>query len=189
ESTPWLSLSATSGTTPSSLSLSVNPTGLVVGSYLGTVTIAAAGATGSPQTVTVRFVVTNGEGLVVAPSSLRFTMMAGRPNPAPVGLDILNSGGGAISWSATSSASWLSVSPALGTTPATASASVNGTGLTQGTYRGLITVDAPGAASGSPAIVPVELVVQPGPGASCQPGAWYCERFDTLQEGDIGGQA
>ncbi len=49
----WLALSAASGTAPSSLSLSVNVTGLSAGTYNGAVTVTAAGAAGSPQTVNV----------------------------------------------------------------------------------------------------------------------------------------
>src|SRR6185503_20903771 len=48
-------------------------------------------------------------------------------------------------------------------------------------------VSAAGVA-GSPRHVPVQLTVQPGPGAPCPSEAWYCEPFDGLGEGDISGQ-
>jgi hypothetical protein len=52
----WLTLPATSGTAPSTLGIGVNTTGLAAGSYTDTVTISAAGAARSPQTVTVGLV-------------------------------------------------------------------------------------------------------------------------------------
>jgi len=52
----WLSALALGVTTPSTVSVSVNPAGLAPGTYNGTVTITASGATGSPQTVAVTLV-------------------------------------------------------------------------------------------------------------------------------------
>jgi hypothetical protein len=54
----WLSASPASGSAPGTVNVSVDPTGLAAGTYTGTVTIAAAGATGSPKTVAVTFTVT-----------------------------------------------------------------------------------------------------------------------------------
>src|SRR5262249_3070903 len=65
----------------------------------------------------------------VSPSSLSFTATAGGANPANQSLSITNTGGGTLNWSATSNASWLSVSPASGTAPSTLTASVDITGL------------------------------------------------------------
>lgn len=53
----WLTISPTSGTAPSSVTLSVNITGLAAGTYNGTITITAAGATNSPVSVPVTLVV------------------------------------------------------------------------------------------------------------------------------------
>jgi hypothetical protein len=49
----WLSAGPMNGTTPGTVNVTVNPAGLTAGTYNGTVTIASAGATGSPQTVQV----------------------------------------------------------------------------------------------------------------------------------------
>jgi uncharacterized protein (TIGR03437 family) len=43
----WLSVAPTSGTEPSSLSVSVNPTGLTAGSYTGTITISSSSQNGA----------------------------------------------------------------------------------------------------------------------------------------------
>jgi uncharacterized protein (TIGR03437 family) len=50
----WLSVSPTSGTTPATLLVSVNPTGLAAGAYSGTVTVTASGA---KQTISVELFV------------------------------------------------------------------------------------------------------------------------------------
>ncbi|MCU0238190.1 MAG: S8 family serine peptidase [Pyrinomonadaceae bacterium] len=53
----WLTLSATSGTAPSSPSVSVNTTGLAAGTYNANITITGTGATNSPVTVPVTLTV------------------------------------------------------------------------------------------------------------------------------------
>ncbi len=53
----WLSVSPTAGTTPSTVSVAVNPAGLAAATYDGTVTIAATGAVNSPLVINVRLVV------------------------------------------------------------------------------------------------------------------------------------
>jgi uncharacterized protein (TIGR03437 family) len=54
----WLQVGSASGTTPGTLSVTVNPTGLAPGNYTGTISVVSAGATNSPQTVTVALSVT-----------------------------------------------------------------------------------------------------------------------------------
>jgi hypothetical protein len=54
----WLSAAPMNGTTPGTVSVTVNPAGLAGGTYNGNVTIASPGATGSPQTVQVTLMVT-----------------------------------------------------------------------------------------------------------------------------------
>ncbi|HEY6348997.1 MAG TPA: family 16 glycoside hydrolase [Candidatus Angelobacter sp.] len=51
--TPWLTLSGSSGTAPSSINVQANTTGLSAGSYSGSVTVNAPGALSSPQVVPV----------------------------------------------------------------------------------------------------------------------------------------
>jgi hypothetical protein len=58
----WLTLSPTSGTAPSSVTLSVSTAGLAAGTYNGTITITATGATNSPLSVPVTLTVTTGGG-------------------------------------------------------------------------------------------------------------------------------
>ena len=54
----WLTVSPTSGTTPATLSVTVDPSSLDPGTYMGTVTITAAGTANSPQTINVTLAIT-----------------------------------------------------------------------------------------------------------------------------------
>jgi uncharacterized protein (TIGR03437 family) len=53
----WLGISAASGGAPAMLAVSLNPVNLAAGTYTGNVQITAAGASGSPATVSVTLVV------------------------------------------------------------------------------------------------------------------------------------
>ncbi|HLK67466.1 MAG TPA: hypothetical protein VKU19_28715 [Bryobacteraceae bacterium] len=54
----WLSVSPTSGTVPSTLSVSVNPASLSAGTYNGTITVAATGSSTGTTTINVSLTVT-----------------------------------------------------------------------------------------------------------------------------------
>ena len=96
----------------------------------------------------------------VSPSSLSFSATVGGANPANQSLNISNTGGGTLNWTASDNATWLTISPTSGTAPSTVTASVNISGLAAGTYNGTITVSATGATN-SPVNVPVTLIVSP----------------------------
>jgi hypothetical protein len=51
-------VTSTSGTTPGSVSVSINTTGLTAGTYTGSVTITSSGASNSPRIVSVTLTVT-----------------------------------------------------------------------------------------------------------------------------------
>src|SRR5882724_13146034 len=53
KSPTWLKISPRLGTAPSTMKVSVDPTGLLRGTYSGRITVWATGATNSPQTVVV----------------------------------------------------------------------------------------------------------------------------------------
>lgn len=57
ESTAWLSVAPTSGTGLTTITATIDPTGLAVDTYTGDVTITADGAAGSPKTLTARLTV------------------------------------------------------------------------------------------------------------------------------------
>ena len=58
EAIPWLSLDKVSGTSPSDLVMTIDPTGLSVGMHSGTITFTSPTALNSPQVVTVNLQVT-----------------------------------------------------------------------------------------------------------------------------------
>ena len=162
-SATWLSVAAASGTAPSTLSVLVSPTGLGAGTYTGSVQISAAGASNSPVSVTVTLTVAPAPPvLAVSPQALAFNYTVGGTIPAAKSIQVTNSGGGTLNWSATTSASWLSVASASGTAPSTLSVLVSPTGLGAGTYTSSVQISATGV-SNSPVSVAVTLTVAPAP--------------------------
>src|SRR5579883_1013974 len=99
----WLTVTPNSGTGNGSLSIAANLAGMAAGTYPGVVTVAAPGATGSPQTIAVTLTVTAAAvppGVSATPASLSFSATAGSSNPAAQAITISNSGGGTLSWTA-----------------------------------------------------------------------------------------
>jgi uncharacterized protein (TIGR03437 family) len=205
-SVPWLSLSAASGTAPSSLAVTVVPAGLAAGTYNGTVQIASAAASNGSVSIPVTLTVTApASSLVLAPQAVTFQYTAGGDLPAAQNVAITNGGTGAIAWTATSGAFWAAASPASGSTPGTVAIAVDPANLAAGTYTTTVTV-AVADGSVAPATVAVTLVVQGAQtagtvtavvnGGSFQPGiaagTWISifgtnlsRRTYTWQSGDI----
>jgi glucose/arabinose dehydrogenase len=126
--------------------------------------------------------------LGVSPSSLAFSATAGGANPANQALSVTNTGSGALSFTASDNAPWLSVSPASGSAPASLTASVDVAGLSAGTYNGAVTVTAAGA-TGSPATIPVTLTVNPStPPPGGLVGAWAFDEASGTTATDASGR-
>jgi uncharacterized protein (TIGR03437 family) len=158
-SASWLSAASASGTAPSTLSVLVSPTGLGAGTYTGSVQIAAAGASNSPELVGVTLTVAPATAsLAVSPQTLSFNYTVGGAVPAAQGVSITNGGGGTLSWIASASAAWVGLSSASGTAPATLPVSVNPATLPAGQYSGTIQIAATGA-SKSPQTISVSLAI------------------------------
>ena len=69
-----------------------------------------------------------------------------RPCYSGFNLYITNTGGGALNWTSTKSATWIKRSPRYGTAPSTMKVWIDGTGMTPGiTYYGRLKVWATGA--------------------------------------------
>ena len=155
----WMSVSPASGTAPSTLSVSIGPAGLSAGEYTGSIQIVSAGAANTPVSIGVTLTVTEAPAaLAVAPQALAFQYTYGGAAPPAQNLAIANTGGGTLAWTAAASAYWLVISAASGGAPATLTVSVNPANLAAGTYTETVQIAAVGA-SGSPALVPVTLVV------------------------------
>ena len=165
----WLRVKAGSGKTPDSISISADPTGLPVGTYSGTVTVASSDSANSPIPVAIILTVAP-PALTLAPTTLSFTVQAGGMAPAAQLITPASSNGAALGYSlsATSKEGWLSVKAASGITSKSVSISANPAGLAVGTYSGTVIVDCPGA-SNSPIPLPVTLTVAPLPTFSVAP--------------------
>lgn len=55
---PWITLSSLGGLAPSTLTVTLDPSGLTAGTYVGSVTVSSPGAAGSPFLVPVQFTIT-----------------------------------------------------------------------------------------------------------------------------------
>jgi uncharacterized protein (TIGR03437 family) len=100
--------------------------------------------------------------LSATPAALQFAYTAGGAVPSAQSIAIDNSGAGALAWSATASASWLSLSAASGTAPSAISVSVLPASLSAGAYHGTVQIAATGA-SNTPLSIAVTLTVTAAP--------------------------
>ena len=154
----WLKIPAASGSNGATLSVSVDPTGLTAGTYQGQIQVSSSvnGKTSTVKVpVTLSVTAPKPPALQLNPSSLTivYDPLVAMPLVIPV-IQVTNTGSGTIQWTAKAAVSspsggtWLSVSPASGSTPGTISVTASHTGLNPGTYSGTITVTgAPATAS------------------------------------------
>lgn len=165
----WMSAAPASGTNAGTVNVSITTTNLAAGTYTGYVTIAAVGAGGSPQTIPVTYRVTNAPpALALSATSLAFSGAVGGAPPASQSVAVTNTGGGTLSFTASSNRSWLAASPGSGAAPASVTVSANGAGLGAGTHVGQVTVTAAGA-TGSPKTIDVSLTLTTQPSLSASP--------------------
>lgn len=173
-SPPWLTVSSAGGSTPSTVMVFVNPTGLQAGAYNGTVRITAAAATNSPLDVPVTFTVSPVSQLTATPAQLSFSYVMGGTQPAAQNLAVGTTSGVVLSFGAAASTNsggnWLTVTPVSGQTPANLTVSVNTAGLTPGSYSGTITLTPPSGAGGA-LQVPVTLTVNASPTLNVTPAS------------------
>jgi hypothetical protein len=105
--TNWLKISPASGTNSGTVTITyLSNAGL---QRTGKITVSAAGATNTPQTITV----------TQAPAQASFTISPDTLNMGNVGgaasFTITNTGGSTLTWSASSNSSWSTISPQNGT--------------------------------------------------------------------------
>ena len=161
---PWIVVSPAGGTTPTGVIVSIDPRRLPAWRPVyGSITIAAAGASNSPQKVRV-IVNAVGRGplsaLAFTDSAIGFCFMPSSTR-ACVRLEeqvrFTSVGGTPLTW-AVSSAPWIVVNPAGGTTPTDVRVFVDYLPPRNGatSVSGWITVSAAGA-SNSPRTIPVKL--------------------------------
>jgi len=157
----WLSVSPASGTFPTSISVAANSTGLVAGSYSGTVTITAPDAANSPLVIAVALRVTASGTLAVSPAQLSFQGLANDATLASQTIQLTGTPG-AVTWTAATTSPWIVLSATSGTTPSTLSVAANPKGLIAGRYEGTVNITSADAAN-SPQSFKVVMTLLPGP--------------------------
>jgi uncharacterized protein (TIGR03437 family) len=133
---PWLAVSPQSGSTPGSLSVSVNPTGLAAGSYSGSIAV-----NGLTIPITLKVGGSSSGNVSFAPASVSFQVA---PGSAPATQKVaLTSSSGTVTFSlsASSDGNWLTATSAGSTTPAAVTLTANPMAVAaQGTYTGMVSV-------------------------------------------------
>ena len=189
----WLTLGTSAGTSssaqPGTVSYSINSSAanLPAGAYYGTIRVAGPGIANSPQDFQVVLNVTPVTQPSVPdpqPAGLVFITTAGS-NVPPQQVNIYSSSATPTAYQAAASATWLSVSPTVGSasaaSPGHATVFVDTSSLNQGTYYGGVSYAFGGAgirtvnvtvivqAVGGSAVVP--LLAGAAPRATCSPTA------------------
>lgn len=157
----WVTLSAASGSGDATIQVTINSAGLAGGIYHDDIVVTAPGATGSPDHVSVTLTVFT-PGLAVTPGLIHQTAPTGSTTPVSDTLHVSNSGTGSITWTASKTQLWLSLSKASGGAPDDVTVTMDPTGLPPGIQRDTILFTSADATNG-PVIVPVELeIATPG---------------------------
>ncbi len=157
ENSSWISVNTSGGTAPSTVSISINKTGLLGGVYYDTLVVYGDNCINSPLTVPVTLTVTSGE-IAVSPASLEFLAVYGTDDPLPQVLSITNTGSGIMSCLLTKTQPWLNLSAPEFTAPFDVDVSVDTTGLTPGEYHDTIVVSSEDALN-SPQYVGVTFTI------------------------------
>jgi hypothetical protein len=168
----WMTVSPSSGSLGSGQSqdvtVSVTSASLETGNYQGTITVRDPEADNSPQTMPVNLTVRQRAMIGVEPTSLAFSALQGT-NPWEQYIQLTNTGGSTLFWTATDDADWLSVVPHIGTLwyiepggglSTQLTVNINSTDLAPGNYSATITFTDPQAGN-SPQTVSVSLTVTP----------------------------
>lgn len=108
----------------------------------------------------IREVFTGAVSYQGTPSTLSFSAAAGAAAPAAQTITLSSSVAG-LSFTTSTNATWLSVSPSSGSMPSVLQVAVNPTGLTANTYQGIVTINAPNA-SPSTKTVTVSFTISGG---------------------------
>jgi hypothetical protein len=168
----WLTVSPASGSNSGTLVISANTSGMTAATYAGTVTVASAGATGAPKSISVSLTVNAAAPAVLTVSStaLSFSGVANGANPSSQTVTVSNTGAGTMAWTAASNQSWLTVSPASGSNSGTLTISANTSGMAAGTATGAITVNA-GAAGTKTIAVSLAVTAAPTMSLTAAPNA------------------
>jgi hypothetical protein len=155
ETSSWISLSATSGSTPSTIDVTVNPT-VSAGNYTAEVRFATPSRTQSVLLVHLN-IESNNVTLSVIPDDLALVYQKGS-DVLPAAELSVSSSGSAVDWHASHNSDWLTLDTTSGTTPDTITVSANSLikRLSSGSHDAEISVDS-NTANGVPVNVAVHI--------------------------------
>jgi uncharacterized protein (TIGR03437 family) len=158
---PWIAPSATAGVVagndPELVELSITPGSLTPGTYTGLIRV--TGDNGQTQTLPASLGISDrNSSILLAPSAISFFAVAGAGNPAAQPLTVLNTGLGAMNWSAAartlSGGDWLRLAPETtsgnsvsGEKAPEVSLGVDASRLAPGDYSALATVSSANSAN------------------------------------------
>jgi Big-like domain-containing protein len=164
--TGWLTATLGATNAPAVLTLQAATGSLADGTYGATVSVAGTGATNSPRTIAVTFVVGTAPSIALSSAAVTFNADVTGAAPPAQTIAVTNAGGGTLSglgvtvtYAASQPTGWLTTASLDQTTaPATLTLRPTQTGLAVGTYGATVTLAA-AAASNSPRTIAVTLVV------------------------------
>lgn len=165
----WLVVSPQSGAAPATLSVQINTTGLTAGTCDGTINISAPSAANSMISIPVTLLVSTNALLQVPTTGVTFAYQLGTVAPGSQTVQVTSSST-ALPFTVSAAPisggpSFLTVSPASGTSPQAITLTVNPTalaGLAPNTYAETVTVTSPTSGNASISF-PVTLVVSNNP--------------------------
>ena len=156
-STPWLSLTQSSGGFPGVVAGTANAAGLAAGSYTGSISVAGT-APGGIQTITIPVTLTVNTPAALTATPTAISMASSYPAGSATGYTI-QTGASGLAFTALTSASsagWLTVSPTSGIAPTPITVTLDPSKATPGIYTDSIVVSSAGVAS---VTVPVKMSV------------------------------
>jgi hypothetical protein len=106
---PWVVLTDTSGTAPSSLEVNVNPDGLSAGNHSASITVINPDD-GQTEEVTVDLTIET-QKLLVGDNGVAFSSFPAAPSALTYSVRVFEDAGASINWTASTLASWLDVTP------------------------------------------------------------------------------
>ncbi len=137
---------------------------LPAGEYNGAVIISAAGASDSPQTISIHLIVFEQPSVIGWEPGEWAPALAAGVNDVVQRLSVWNAGTGTMVYAVSADVPWVTIEPASGTVTGavrrTHSVAFRSVGLDEGTHTGCVMIAAAGAVNG-PVAIPARLTVVP----------------------------
>ncbi len=156
----WLTAAPVSGTTPGSIQITANQTGLAAGKYTGNITVSVPAAQNPTVTVPVTFTVAAASAPVLTFSPPSLTFVGATTLGAPIqSVSLSTTPQQAVSWTSAQNSNWLTPSVSSGTTPSSFQVGAASAGLAVGNYSDTLTITPSASSGSSPLAIPVSLRV------------------------------